>query len=1785
MNPEDQIAQPSVGQMNDQRPQFIRAGTTVQLPYHINPETGAGYELEVDADTPVPVFQAEVDRLFPKTLSSLATQLLDKNPQAPLLSQEDFMQVWNSAQAMDAGKTEKQNQIKGGPGFWKAGYDVIKEAIHTLGTGAAESSATLGQVGTAIADMNPNAAASAGVKLLNGLITGTGRLQDSAKVLGALAWDKIAGDPYSVYKAGREAQLFEHLRKTQGFSMVPGSTPQEIEAGLQLGNVMDITVLLPMVSGIAKGLSKGGQVVADQTIKQAAESMAQKSVESLGRRVAGQALENVGRITEKVGSLSAIGNSLASGFLGKATPAGALAAAYVLPEEGLLGDVGTVLGAYGTLRTMQTGGAAMKWAGKILGSEELASKITQEALRNAEVQGAERLAVKLVQNIPDPVVRMTRKIIDGAMIPTAIGGALSGAQEASDPFSSPLDVIEATVLGGAGGAAVGGLISGAIGLGGEVTGKAREQSFVREIMTDLATRPEQRSFVIGNQDIVVPDDMQNRLSVLNSDRMNTREKASLFGVLDSAEHAGIDVAFINDSTQLPDTLGGSGANMGKGVKFVNDAGRTTLFINADQINHTGAIHEVMHAYIGDQVASDFVRTLTKERGGEAGAFQELSGFAQRYYDTQVQTNPEAAAQIKASIDRMNDPQVPLPDRFVAATDLAHEYMAEGISQSLADAKPESLQDFRGSKISAATDRAFQGTLQKINKSFGMSSVGATHDPISGHFFKDGKIISSQPLADITKKVQTAIRTRTEVPVSVDAAERTFVPKDVPVVGETMPSGGKVVAVEPRATYEDTHANGALTTDAEKTAYHKAVWNQAAQTMGAAQADAVLIQQGVYPGNIKEGTPIIYADKLTPQLVSGLFQVQTHHGRPLIAPENREPVARFAQALNDGNLVTITHSVNVGKSTGKDRAYTARVAQVGLPMAFSMSSGSKGSGPKMEFFNLSLVNDMVNLNRTSSSAIDAALKDLKVTSLDDAIPYAKAYIDNLSETGSVPSVRALAAVAPEGVKTKSLEFMRDMLHMSSRVEPRKKTGEVRINEPFMSPEQFRKVENPELTAVTPQGQKFKTRLSRERTGIQSIRLDGVTDVQLYQPNGVPVQMNVNKPQLVNKVRANFSPATSIREALPNGETITDRETGQRIIVAPKGKAKLFDSQGKLVGVFEDEDAAILKSNQNKLKSAEAETKARLSADVTKRIPELVDAARQYRAGEISQQEYQSAVQLYAPYSEFRSIPVPSTFEEMRGALTKDKVDQIGKASQTLRAGDPVGLRLDIPAYRDHGEWVVSVHDQSKSGAGKAVGYEPVAIANNVEFSSSPAAALAIATGEKPKSSFARMMGIWEPTTVEAAMSEAKVAMQSPEYIQVGMNPAKHSYFFDRKDGRPVVAADRVVQIGGLVFAKKPVFAEPSDARFATKQNIRFSPATTAAERRAAERAAEERKYGVPSTTPNLATFDAEAIIKANNEIVREGTPTLVGKVADPEFTERLLASQAVAEQARKEDVLGRKVSMVTRKRREIQRRLAEIQAAVAEKAKSGKLGPVEFGTKAFREIFEKKELEDIMLPGSPTKLPVEQPAFTYEQFRRAISNDYFEQFPQPQEAPAPVTDLISKKMSRAEITHRTVLGNIQSEAAKAARVGDMKIDRMLAAMNEKREAMFDAELARIENKFKTMEVERDAEKARAARIDADIVRRRQEHFANIRQQIAEVTEPAPLNSGPIEPPVETMLPGIATAADDPRIPQDFAIQEVRGKFRIWSIGRQAVQAVSDTYQEALKKAQAYQLKRRRKKNAA
>jgi hypothetical protein len=220
------------------------------------------------------------------------------------------------------------------------------------------------------------------------------------------------------------------------------------------------------------------------------------------------------------------------------------------------------------------------------------------------------------------------------------------------------------------------------------------------------------------------------------------------------------------------------------------------------------------------------------------------------------------------------------------------------------------------------------------------------------------------------------------------------------------------------------------------------------------------------------------------------------------------------------------------------------------------------------------------------------------------------------------------------------------------------------------------------------------------------------------------------------------------------------------------------------------------------------------DVIKRTPELQAAAEKVKAGEMTAAEYDTLVNEAKPVEPYKSVPSPATVTDIQTALTSDKTERIGKASQ-LKAGHPVGLRLDIPAYANHGTWVVSVHEQEAGyNAGKSIGYEPVAAATNVNFGVVEKAAMNIASG-KPKATIAVMKGNWKPTTPKQAYTAAQAALKSKDWVQVGMDPERHSYFYDRKTMEPVVSADEVLQIGPLVLAKKPVFGDKADFMFSNR----------------------------------------------------------------------------------------------------------------------------------------------------------------------------------------------------------------------------------------------------------------------------------------------------------------------------------------------------------------------------------
>jgi hypothetical protein len=52
----------------------------------------------------------------------------------------------------------------------------------------------------------------------------------------------------------------------------------------------------------------------------------------------------------------------------------------------------------------------------------------------------------------------------------------------------------------------------------------------------------------------------------------------------------------------------------------------------------------------------------------------------------------------------------------------------------------------------------------------------------------------------------------------------------------------------------------------------------------------------------------------------------------------------------------------------------------------------------------------------------------------------------------------------------------------------------------------------------------------------------------------------------------------------------------------------------------------------------------------------------------------------------------------------------------------------------------------------------------------------------------------------------------EWVQIGMNPYKHSYFYDKKTMQPILSADEVIQVGPLVLARNVKRGNASDFAF-------------------------------------------------------------------------------------------------------------------------------------------------------------------------------------------------------------------------------------------------------------------------------------------------------------------------------------------------------------------------------------
>ena len=209
------------------------------------------------------------------------------------------------------------------------------------------------------------------------------------------------------------------------------------------------------------------------------------------------------------------------------------------------------------------------------------------------------------------------------------------------------------------------------------------------------------------------------------------------------------------------------------------------------------------------------------------------------------------------------------------------------------------------------------------------------------------------------------------------------------------------------------------------------------------------------------------------------------------------------------------------------------------------------------------------------------------------------------------------------------------------------------------------------------------------------------------------------------------------------------------------------------------------------------------------PKVAQALEEYLKGNISNADRIRIMNEHLPIRNWTQLPPAYTDEEIRNALMANKQP---KALADVPAGMRVGNRLDIPAYTQHGVYVDTTHDLSAGNA--PISYNRTGHLTDVEFSSKPNQAVRVGLGTKEqaltplgaeigsaKSPFALIKGTNVGTSDDEVRRMMAEMMQDPAYTQIGMDPRRHSQFYDKSTGLPVWSAEEKLQSGPLIIAPK------------------------------------------------------------------------------------------------------------------------------------------------------------------------------------------------------------------------------------------------------------------------------------------------------------------------------------------------------------------------------------------------
>ena len=229
-----------------------------------------------------------------------------------------------------------------------------------------------------------------------------------------------------------------------------------------------------------------------------------------------------------------------------------------------------------------------------------------------------------------------------------------------------------------------------------------------------------------------------------------------------------------------------------------------------------------------------------------------------------------------------------------------------------------------------------------------------------------------------------------------------------------------------------------------------------------------------------------------------------------------------------------------------------------------------------------------------------------------------------------------------------------------------------------------------------------------------------------------------------------------------------------------------------------------------------------------VPSVAKAASDLDEGVITKQEYDKVVKKDNPILPIVEMPEVPSLKRIEAVLG-NKVNKTGIVGKNINPADLEGKRissrLDIPAYNNYDTWVVTLHEPK---AGKVLGYGQTSYLKDVEFhlpkdTGKQTKGMKIAKGGA-KNPYAAIDGTYTNVSPEEAYAVAARELNNPDsqWIQIGMNPHRHSYFYDKSTGEPVLFADEVIQVGPLVLGRGVKKGDPKDFKFKAGGSIERNP---------------------------------------------------------------------------------------------------------------------------------------------------------------------------------------------------------------------------------------------------------------------------------------------------------------------------------------------------------------------------